>query len=179
MNQDILHHSLILVIFLFYNSILTQETILLKNSNLEQVDYEKSDFYWWQNQSKFNSKVNYSIEEKDVNYGSSKSLKVEVLSIGNEPWGASSSLNSNFKVQPKEEYTVSFYAKGGGDIKLVFQSEIKGTFQSKNFSLNNEWNKYTHTFSVNYSSNNAKVKFWYLSTSVYYIDDIKLIKESF
>ena len=64
-------------------------------------------------------------------------------------------------------------------MKLVTSNEVQGSFHGKNFFLNEEWTKYTHTFSIQNDSEKHKVKFWYLDLGEFIIDDIKVFKESF
>ena len=75
--------------------------------------------------------------------------------------------------------TIEFYAKGSGTIKIVTSNEVQGSFQGKNLFLNEEWTKYSHTFSIQNDSEKHKVKFWYLDLGEFIIDDIKVFKESF
>tara|TARA_B100001996_G_scaffold375791_1_gene356204 strand:+ start:584 stop:1084 length:501 start_codon:yes stop_codon:yes gene_type:complete len=154
------------------------EEIEMKNSDLERLNKE-GNFPWWQNNIKFNGAADYSVERDDVNQGSTKALKVDVKTLADKGWGVSSSYNYNYSAIQGDEVTIEFYAKGSGSMKLVTSNEVQGSFQGKNFFLNEDWTKYTHTFSIQNNSGKHKIKFWYLDLGVYIIDDIRVFKETF
>ena len=171
--------AMLLLISFFSTHICCQsEEIEMKNSDLERLNKE-GNFIWWQNNQKFNGVANFSVERKDVNSGSTKALKVNVKNIADKGWGVSSSYNYNYSASQGDEVTIEFYAKGSGSMKIVTSNEVQGSFQGKNFFLNEEWTKYTHTFSIQNDSDKHKVKFWYLDLGEFIIDDIKVFKESF
>jgi len=152
----------------------------LKNSNLEGVS-SKGEFYWWKNAANKGGDATFSVETTDVNKGSEKALKAEIHELGEKPWHINSQFNQKFEGKAGDEISIEFYAKNGangkGKIKLVTQSDIKGSFQGKNIQLTNKWKSYKHTFTLKDNSSNNKIKFWYLNPgTTYYIDDLSLTK---
>ncbi len=79
-----------------------------------------------------------------------------------------------------DEITITFHAKnkgGNGKIKLVIQSDVKGSFQGKDFYLTEDWTRYSHTFNLKSKSNNQGVKFWYMTEGTeFYLDDLTISK---
>lgn len=185
MNKAMLKNSLFAIALgiFFVNTVSSQsKKIDLQNSNLEGVK-DDGTFYWWKNQAINGGEAIYSIEHKDVNKGSKKALKVEVQTLAKQPWFVSSQFNQKFKGKEGDEITIQFYTKKGasgkGKIKLVFQSDLKGSFQGKDFFITEEWQPYTHTFKIKDKSSNNQVKFWYLEAeTTYYIDDLSIEKEN-
>jgi hypothetical protein len=173
--------SFVFISLLFINSAIGQsKKIELQNSNLEGVNAE-GDFYWWKNQAIEGAEASYSIENFDVNKGSKKALKADIQTLGNNPWFVSTQFNQKFKGKEGDEITITFYAKKGengkGKLKLVFQSDVKGSFQGKDFYITEDWQDYTHEFIIKEKSNNNQVKFWYLEAgTTYYIDDLSIEK---
>ncbi len=164
----------------FVYSSMNAQKINLKNSNLEGVKDGK--FFWWKHQAKEGGKAKFSVENSDVNSGSTKALKAEVKKLGPKGWFVSSSFNQKFPGNIGDEVTVEFYAKSisdqTGKIKLVFQSDVKGSFQGKDFNLTNDWKSYSHSFVVRDKSSNNQIKFWYLKAeSIYLIDDLSISKK--
>lgn len=185
MLKKILKNSLFLLLCLFFaNPIISQsKKVDLQNSNLEGVNQD-GDFYWWKHQAINGAKATFSVENVDVNTGSKKALKAEIHSLAEKPWFTSTSFNQKFNGKTGDEITIQFYAKksgnGKGKIKLVFQNDEKGSFQGKDFFLSEEWQPYTHTFTIKQKNNNNQLKFWYLeSGTTYLIDDISFEKENY
>lgn len=161
-------------------SLFAQDKIELKNSQLEGSNAQ-GQFYWWKHQAKGGGEANYSIEYNDVNEGSKKALKAEIKSLGTKPWFVSSQFNQKFKAKSGDEVKVTFFGKkttgSKSKIKLVFQSDIKGSFQGKDFIMTEEWKSYSHTFVVNEKSSNNQIKFWYMEVgATYLIDDVIIYK---
>jgi hypothetical protein len=175
--MKILQLTIALLICFAINPILGQEKISLKNSNLEGVKDGK--FFWWKHQAKDGGKAKFLVEQNDVNTGSKKALKAEIKKLGPKPWFVSSSFNQKFKGKAGEEILIEFFAKSLGEnpgkVKLVFQSNLKGSFQGKDFNLTNEWQSYSHTFAVKDDNGNNQVKFWYMnSETTYLIDELSI-----
>jgi O-glycosyl hydrolase len=60
-------------------------------------------------------------------------------------------------------------------MKLVFQSEVSGSYQGQNIWITNEWKRYSHTFTVEHSSDNNRVRFWYMQSDVtYFLDEVSI-----
>lgn len=154
-----------------------QKPIELKNSNIENVN-PKGDFFWWQNKAINGAEAIFKAEENDVNSGSKKALRIDVVSTPDNPWFLSSIFNQEFNVKTGQKVTVKFYAKKAseneGKIKLVLSSNAtKGSFQGKDFYLSNQWEPYEHQFTINTPKAFYTIKFWYLSeNTTYLMDDV-------
>ena len=157
-----------------------QDEIELKNSNLEGVD-KNGNFFWWKHQAKDGGNGVFSVENSDLINGSKKALKAEIKSLASKGWLVSSQFNQKFKGKSGEVVKVTFFAKkngtGKGKLKLVLQSEVKGSFQGKDFFLTDNWQSYSHDFKVYSKSNSNQIKFWCLEAgTTYLIDDLKILK---
>ena len=161
------------------NSLFSQKLLELKNSNLERVNPE-GKFWWWNNVAKNGADATFSVEDFDTNPGSERSLKIQTHKLGDKPWFLSSQFNQKFKGKEGDAVTVTFHAKnklGKAKIKLVIQSDVPGSFQGKDFFLNEDWSSYTHTFNLKSNSQKQAIKFWYMTEGTdYFIDDITISK---
>ena len=119
-------------------SILSQNQLPLENGFLENTNNE--DFELWSHVATQGGSATFSVETSDLVSGSSKALKSEVHSLGTNGWHVSSKSEYSFQVISGHKYTVTFYAKITGadsrQIKLVFQSEVSGSYQGKNIVWN-------------------------------------------
>ena len=98
--------------------------------------------------------------------------------MGANGWHASTK-SGNFHVTGGLEYTVTFYAKIEGadsrQVKVVFQSEVSGSYQGQNIWISNEWERYSHTFTVENSSDQNSVRFWFMQDGVtYFLDEVSV-----
>ena len=157
--------------------LISQNQLPLMNGFLE--DIENNEFQYWTHQANEGGDATYSIETEDLVEGSTKALKCEVHSLGANGWHVSSKSEYPFQVIAGQKYTVTFYAKVEGadsrQMKLVFQSEASGSYQAQNIWITNEWQRYSHTFTVEYSSNNNRVRFWYMQSDVsYFLDEVSI-----
>ncbi len=182
MNLNFSIYTSLLVSCLFSIASIHSQALAIKNSNLEGVNKKTGTFYWWANQAKETGRATFSIETTDVNKGSTKALKVTVGKVGEKPWFVSTAFSNAFPVKQGEGYTVTFFAKRGpkgtGKLGLVFQSDVKGSFQNKQFRLSEEWQPYSHMFMVPNTSDKNQIKFWYLEEgTTYFIDDVTVLKE--
>ena len=60
-------------------------------------------------------------------------------------------------------------------MKLVFQSDVSGSYQGQNIWITNEWQRYSHTFTVEHSSDNNQLRFWYMQQDVtYFLDEVSV-----
>ena len=168
---------LIILLNLFWYPSISQNQLPLANGFLE--DIESNDFQYWSHQANEGGDATYSIETDDLVEGSTKALKSEVHSLGANGWHVSSKSEYPFQVIAGQKYTVTFYAKVEGadsrQMKLVFQSEVSGSYQGQNIWITNEWQRYSHTFTVEYSSDNNRVRFWYMQPDVtYFLDEVSI-----
>ena len=168
---------LIILLNLFWYPSISQNQLPLANGFLE--DIENNDFQYWSHQANEGGDATYSIETDDLVEGSTKALKCEVHSLGTNGWHVSSKSEYPFQVIAGQKYTVTFYAKVEGadsrQMKLVFQSEVSGSYQGQNIWITNEWQRYSHTFTVEHSSDNNRVRFWYMQSDVtYFLDEVSI-----
>jgi O-glycosyl hydrolase len=141
---------------------------------------ENGFFSNWQTQANNGGNANFSIVTNNLIPGSTRALKSEIISLGNNNYDISTSSLYNFEVIAGEKYTVSFYAKiddaTSRQLKIIFRSEIDNSFQGQNIWITDSWQRYTHTFTVNESANSNQLKFWFLNDEVtYYIDEVSVI----
>ena len=157
---------------------MSQNQLPLANGIFEDVD-EENNFQYWSHQANEGGDATYSIVTENLVQGSSKALKSEVHSLGANGWHVSSKSEYPFQVIAGQKYTVTFYAKIEGadsrQMKLVFQSDVSGSYQGQNIWITNQWKKYTHTFTVEHTSDNNRVRFWYMQSGVsYYLDEVSI-----
>ena len=155
----------------------SQNQLPILNGILEDTD--QNQFQYWTNQAVEGADAVFSIETSDLVRGSNKALKSQINEIGPNGWHVSSISEYPFQVIAGEKYTVTFYAKVEGadsrQMKLVFQSEVSGSYQGQNIWITNEWQRYTHTFTVEHSSDLNRVRFWYLQPDVtYFLDEVSV-----
>jgi O-glycosyl hydrolase len=158
-------------------SLASQNQLPVANGFLE--DIENNEFQYWSHQANEGGDATYSIETDNLVQGSTKALKCEVHSLGANGWHVSSKSEYPFQVNAGQKYTVTFYAKVEGadsrQMKLVFQSEVSGSYQGQNIWITNEWKRYSHTFTVEHSSDNNRVRFWYMQSDVtYFLDEVSI-----
>ena len=158
-------------------SLASQNQLPLANGFLE--DIENNEFQYWSHQANEGGDATYSIETDNLVQGSVKALKSEIHSLGANGWHVSSKSEYPFQVLAGQKYTVTFYAKISGadsrQMKLVFQSEVSGSYQGQNIWITDEWRRYSHTFTVEDDSDNNQVRFWYMSSGVtYYLDEVSV-----
>ena len=157
---------------------MSQNQLPLANGIFEDVD-EEDNFEYWSHQANEGGDATYSIVTEGLVQGSSKALKSEVHNLGANGWDVSSKSEYPFQVIAGQKYTVTFYAKIEGadsrQMKLVFQSDVSGSYQGQNIWITNQWKKYTHTFTVDHSSDNNRVRFWYMQSGIsYYLDEVSI-----
>ena len=173
----------ILRVFLLINLIsvfqlTSQNQLPIENGEMESI--ENSFFSYWQTQANNGGNANFSITTNNLIPGSTKALKSEIISLGDNNYDISTSSQYNFEVIAGQKYTVSFYAKIDGassrQLKVIFRSEIDNSFQGQNIWITDSWQRYTHTFTVNESGNSNQLKFWFLNDGVtYYLDEVSVI----
>ncbi len=173
----------ILRVFLLINIIsvfqlTSQNQLPIENGEMESI--ENGFFSHWQTQANNGGNANFSITTNNLIPGSTKALKSEIISLGDNNYDISTSSQYNFEVIAGQKYTVSFYAKIDGassrQLKVIFRSEIDNSFQGQNIWITDSWQRYTHTFTVNESGNSNQLKFWFLNDGVtYYLDEVSVI----
>ena len=164
------------LIFVF--KLTSQNQLPIENGEMESI--ENGFFSNWQTQANNGGNANFSIVTNNLIPGSTRALKSEIISLGNNNYDISTSSLYNFEVIASEKYTVSFYAKiddaTSRQLKIIFRSEIDNSFQGQNIWITDSWQRYTHTFTVNESANSNQLKFWFLNDEVtYYLDEVSVI----
>ena len=156
--------------FLLFNLIsvfqlISQNQLPIQNGEMEAT--ENGFFSHWQTQANNGGNAIFSISTDNLIPGSTKALKSEVISLGDNNYDISTSSQYNFEVIAGQKYTISFYAKIEGassrQLKVVFRSEIDDSFQGQNIWVTDTWQRYTHTFTVDDSANANQLKFWFLN----------------
>ena len=148
----------------------------LENGFLENV--EEDLFQNWTYISNNGADVAFSVVSDNLVSGSTKALGAQVNTLGPNGWHASIK-SGNFHVTGGLEYTVTFYAKIEGadsrQVKVVFQSEVSGSYQGQNIWITNEWKRHSHTFTVENSSDQNSVRFWFMQDGVtYFLDEVSV-----
>jgi len=169
---------IIIIVFITIFKVNAQNQLPIENGEFETTN--GSDFTQWTNQANNGGTANYSIETNNLISGSTKALKSEIIALGTNNYDVSTKSDYGFQIIAGETYTVSFYSKIEGaassQIKLVFQSEVGASFQSKDLTVTDQWQQITHTFTAPVSANENKVKFWYLEAGVTcFIDMVSIV----
>jgi len=139
---------------------------------------EEDLFQNWTYISNNGADVDFSAVSGNLVSGSTKALSAQVNTLGPNGWHASTK-SGNFHVTGGLEYTVTFYAKIEGadsrQVKVVFQSEVSGSYQGQNIWITNEWKRYSHTFTVENSTDQNSVRFWFMQDGVtYFLDEVSV-----
>ena len=168
----------LLINLIFVFKLTSQNQLPIENGEMESI--ENGFFSNWQTQANNGGNANFSIVTNNLIPGSTRALKSEIISLGNNNYDISTSSLYNFEVIAGEKYTVSFYAKiddaTSRQLKIIFRSEIDNSFQGQNIWITDSWQRYTHTFTINESANSNQLKFWFLNDEVtYYLDEVSVI----
>ena len=157
-----------------------QNQLPLANGALEEIESTTNNFTHWSNLQTNGGQANYSISTQNLIPGSSKAQKSEIISLGTNGWHVKTHSDYLFQVQSGQQYTVRFWAKIDGDnqatMKVVFQSEVQGSYQGNNKIINENWQQFSHTFTVSNDSDLNRLSFWYLDSGVtYYLDEVEVV----
>ena len=160
------------------SQLISQNQLPIENGEMETI--EDGFFSQWATQATNGANANFSITANNLIAGSTRALKSEIISLGNNNYDISASSEYNFEVVAGQKYTVSFYAKIEGassrQMKVIFRSEINDSFQGQDIWITDTWQRYTHTFTVDDSGNSNKLKFWFLQEGVtYFLDEVSVI----
>ena len=157
-----------------------QNQLPLANGALEEIESTTNNFTHWSNLQTNGGQANYSISTQNLIPGSSKAQKSEIISLGTNGWHVKTHSDYLFQVQSGQQYTVRFWAKIDGDnqatMKVVFQSEVQGSYQGNNKIINENWQQFSHTFTVTNDSDLNRLSFWYMDSGVtYYLDEVEVV----
>ncbi len=169
-----------LVIYIFWAFFTNaQNQLPIANAALESIDPQTNSFSSWSNLQTNGGQANYSIETENLITGSTKAQKSEIIALGTNGWHVKTHSDYLFQVEANETYTVRFWAKANSasaTLKVVFQSEVAGSYQGVNQTLTQQWQQYTHSFSVADSANLNRLSFWYMSSGItYYLDEVDVV----
>ena len=159
----------------------TQNQLPLANGNFETLNSDGSGFSYWSNVQNSGGIVNYSIETNNLISGSTKAQKSQIISLGASGWNVKTQSDYLFQVESGQTYTVRFWAKASGSnsavIKVVFQaSDVANSYQGNNITISQNWQQYTHSFTVSENSDINKLSFWYMNDGVtYYLDEVEVV----
>ena len=159
----------------------TQNQLPLANGNFETLNSDGSGFSYWSNVQNSGGIVNYSIETNNLISGSTKAQKSQIISLGASGWNVKTQSDYLFQVESGQTYTVRFWAKASGSnsavMKVVFQaSDVANSYQGNNITISQNWQQYTHSFTVSENSDINKLSFWYMNDGVtYYLDEVEVV----
>lgn len=173
-------NKLFLVIYIFWAFLTNaQNQLPIANAALETVDPQTNSFSSWSNLQTNGGQATYSIETENLISGSTKAQKSEIIALGTNGWHVKTHSDYLFQVEANETYTVRFWAKANSasaTLKVVFQSEVSGSYQGVDQSLTQQWLQYTHSFTVADSADLNRLSFWYMSPGItYYLDQVDVV----
>ena len=156
-----------------------QNQLPIANGALESIDAQTNTFSFWSNLQTNGGQANYSIETENLITGSTQAQKSEIIALGTNGWHVKTHSDYLFQVEANETYTVRFWAKANmasATLKVVFQSEVDGSYQGVNQTLTQQWQQYTHSFTVANSAELNRLSFWYMSSGItYYLDEVDVV----
>tara|TARA_B110000003_G_scaffold227749_1_gene229104 strand:- start:323 stop:2512 length:2190 start_codon:yes stop_codon:yes gene_type:complete len=169
--------------FLFLVSFvcISQNQLPLLNGNFEVLNEGTGNFNYWSNIQIEGGQAVYSISTENLIPGSSKAQKSEIVSLGNNGWHVKTQSDYLFEVEAEQSYTVSFWAKAensnSATIKVVFQApNVPDSYQGNDIEISQEWQQYTHTFTVTQDADENKLNFWYMDSNVtYFLDEVEVV----
>ncbi len=169
--------------FLFLVSFvcISQNQLPLLNGNFEVLNEGTGNFNYWSNIQIEGGQAVYSISTENLIPGSSKAQKSEIVSLGNNGWHVKTQSDYLFEVEAEQSYTVSFWAKvensNSATIKVVFQApNVPDSYQGNDIEISQEWQQYTHTFTVTQDADENKLNFWYMDSDVtYFLDEVEVV----
>jgi O-glycosyl hydrolase len=176
----LLRFLLFINIFWAFN-LSAQNQLPIANGSFEEIDVVTNTFTYWSNIQINGGQANYSIETENLISGSTKAQKSEIISLGTNGWHVKTQSDYLFQVQAGETYTVRFWAKVSGSnsatMKVVFQaSDAPGSYQGNDKTITQQWQQYTHSFTVSNDADLNKLNFWYMESGVtYYLDEVEVV----
>ena len=170
----------VLKIFWAFN-LNAQNQLPLANGNFETIDSDNS-FSYWSNDQIEGGQANYSIATENLISGSTKAQKSEIIALGTSGWHVKTKSDYLFQVEAGQTYTVRFWAKMSGSssatMKVVFQaSDAAGSYQGNDKVISQNWQQYSHSFTVQADADLNKLSFWYMDAGVtYYLDEVEVVE---
>ena len=158
-----------------------QNQLPLANGNFETTDSNNSFSYWSNNQIEGGQAI-YSIATENLISGSTKAQKSQIIALGTRGWHVKTQSDYLFQVEAGQTYTVRFWAKMSGQssatMKVVFQaSDAAGSYQGNDKTISQDWQQYSHSFTVAANADLNKLSFWYMDAGVtYYLDEVEVVE---
>ena len=158
-----------------------QNELPIANGALESIDAQTNTFSFWSNLQINGGQVNYSLETENLITGSTKAQKSQIISLGSSGWHVKTQSDYLFQVEAGQSYTVRFWAKVSGSssatVKVVFQaSDAPGSYQGNDTTIFQDWQQYSHSFTVEDNADLNKLSFWYMDAGVtYYLDEVEVV----
>ena len=177
MKKNFILYFLVLISFVC----ISQNQLPLLNGNFEDLDEGTEDFSYWSNIQIEGGQAIYSISTENLIPGSSKAQKSEIVSLGSNGWHVKTQSDYLFEVEANQSYTIRFWAKvensTSATIKVVFQaSNVSGSYQGNDVEISQDWQQYTHTFTVAQDADENKLNFWYMDSDVtYFLDEVEVV----
>lgn len=170
--------------FLIFQIGFSQNQLPIINGDFETIDSEtNSSFLYWSNVQNNGGNANYSIETQNLIPGSTKAQKSEIIELGENGYDVKTNCDYLFRVELGKSYIVRFWAKIEGSnsaqMKVVFNSDIPGSYQGFNKIITEDWQQFEQTFTISNTSNANKLSFWYLNAGVtYLLDGVEVYPEN-
>ena len=158
-----------------------QNQLPLANGNFETTDPDNS-FSYWSNDQIEDGQANYSIATENLISGSTKAQKSQIIALGTRGWHVKTKSDYLFQVEAGQTYTVRFWAKMSGSssatMKVVFQaSDAPGSYQGNDKTISQDWQQYSHSFTVEANADLNKLSFWYMDADVtYFLDEVEVVE---
>tara|TARA_B100001057_G_scaffold455010_1_gene501234 strand:+ start:2060 stop:4234 length:2175 start_codon:yes stop_codon:yes gene_type:complete len=158
-----------------------QNQLPLANGNFETTDPDNS-FSYWSNDQIEDGQANYSIATENLISGSTKAQKSQIIALGTRGWHVKTKSDYLFQVEAGQTYTVRFWAKMSGSssatMKVVFQaSDAPGSYQGNDKTISQDWQQYSHSFTVEANADLNKLSFWYMDAGVtYFLDEVEVVE---
>jgi O-glycosyl hydrolase len=170
------------VLNIFWAFKLNAQNILpIANGNFETTDSNNSFSFWSNNQIE-DGQAYYSIATENLISGSTKAQKSEIITLGTRGWHVKTQSDYLFQVEAGQTYTVRFWAKMSGSssatMKVVFQaSDAAESYQGNDKTISQDWQQYSHSFTVAANADLNKLSFWYMDDGVtYYLDEVEVVE---
>lgn len=163
------------------NQVKAGEPALTETNLLDNGDFEAGYNINWTLRADDGGVVDFSEITNSLPTQSSKGLKANVVSLGANRYNTSIVNGTKGSVEQGKTYIVSFYAKkestSEAKIKLVFQSTDQ--FLTKDFTLTQDWTKYTYSFTATSTASDLQIRLWFLNIGVAYaVDNVNLVAGS-
>ena len=161
--------------------ILFSQSLPIQNGEFEQTT--GTEFSFWSNQSNNNADAIFDVVTNNELIGSTKALRIQVNSLGAYQHSVQTKTNHTFSVDANQKISISFFAKATSTtedptISLCISDSSIGSsvFKQASFVLTQNWEQYTHTFTVNQNVGAYQLSFIFLNAnSIYFLDNVNVM----